>query len=81
MTRFGKGSAVGDQYTQLEVVVNRVLDRSIIVKNDEAEDGETVIGKSLLSITSEELIDSEDNFPVTLDLEIKTWVLRKEGLI
>lgn len=79
MTRMARGSNANDDYTQIEAVVIRKLERSVILKGH--DDEEVAIGRSLLSITSEEEVDSQLAFPATLDLEIKTWVLKKEGLI
>ncbi len=69
----------GEGYSHVTVKVRRNLDRSIIVAGP--DDGpDVVIGKSNLSLLSEGEVDEQLEFPVELELEIRTWLVKKEGL-
>jgi len=78
MTR-NRGGDSTDAFVACTVVVRRKLERSVILAGIDDED--LVCGRSLLSYKSEEEIDEQFKFPVTLQLEIRKWFAKREGLI
>lgn len=78
MTRMARGNS-SDSYTKVAVVVERKLPKSIVVVR-ESDSESVVVGRSLLSYVSEELVEAQDSFPVELELEIRSWLVKKEDL-